>query len=155
MAFPILQFGTSRFLQAHFDLFVDQGYAEGSGERRIAVVQTTSSPDSARRLAFFDTGQPYTVRVRGLDGEKLVDQEVSVASIGRGVDANASWAEVERLFVDEARWIVSNTGDRGYELDEADGSDAASRARSRPSSPSCCTPVFAPAARRRPCFRAS
>ena len=112
MAFPILQFGTSRFLQAHFDLFVDQGYAEGPGKGQIAVVQTTSSPDSARRLAFFDTGQPYTVRVRGLDGEKLVDQEVSVASIGRGVDANANWAEVERLFVDEARWIVSNTGDR-------------------------------------------
>lgn len=124
MAFPILQFGTSRFLQAHFDLFVDQGYAEGPGKGKIAVVQTTSSPDSARRLAFFDTGQPYTVRVRGLDGEKLVDQEVSVASIGRGVDSNANWAEVERLFVDEARWIVSNTGDRGYELDEADGSDA-------------------------------
>jgi tagaturonate reductase len=124
MVFPILQFGTSRFLQAHFDLFVDQGYAEGPGERKIAVVQTTSSPDSARRLAFFDTGEPYIVRVRGLDGEKLVDQAVSVASIGRGVDANADWAEVERLFVDEARWIVSNTGDRGYELDEADASDA-------------------------------
>ena len=124
MAFPILQFGTSRFLQAHFDLFVDQGYAEGPGKGKIAVVQTTSSPDSARRLAFFDTGQPYTVRVRGLDGEKLVDQEVSVASIGRGVDSNANWAEVERLFVDEARWIVSNTGDRGYELDKADASDA-------------------------------
>src|SRR5271155_1988789 len=124
MAFPILQFGTSRFLQAHFDLFVDQGYAEGPGKGKIAVVQTTSSPDSARRLAFFDTGQPYTVRVRGLDGEKLVDQEVSVASIGRGVDANANWAEVERLFVDDARWIVSHTGDRGYELDEADASDA-------------------------------
>src|SRR5271156_5984086 len=124
MAFRILQFGTSRFLQAHFDLFVDQGFVDGSGKGKIAVVQTTSSPDSARRLAFFDTGQPYTVRVRGLDGEKLVDQEVSVASIGRGVDAKARWAEVERLFVGEARWIVSNTGDRGYELDEADASDA-------------------------------
>jgi tagaturonate reductase len=120
MPFPILQFGTSRFLQAHFDLFVDQGFAEGPGQRRIAVVQTTSSPDSARRLAFFETGAPYRVRIRGLDGDKLVDEYVSVASIGRGVDANANWAEVERLLVEEARWIVSNTGDRGYELDEAD-----------------------------------
>jgi tagaturonate reductase len=119
MAFPILQFGTSRFLQAHFDLFVDQGFVDGSGKGKIAVVQTTSSPDSARRLAFFDTAAPYTVRVRGLDGDKLVDEAVSIASIGRGVDANANWAEVERLFVEEARWIVSNTGDRGYELDEA------------------------------------
>src|SRR5271154_5734240 len=98
MAFPILQFGTSRFLQAHFDLFVDQGYCEGPGRGRIAVVQTTSSPESARRLAWFDTRAPYTVRVRGLEGEKLVDEAVSVGSIGRGVDANAQWAEVERLF---------------------------------------------------------
>jgi tagaturonate reductase len=124
MAFPILQFGTSRFLQAHFDLFVDQGFVEGAGQQRIAVVQTTASPESARRLVFFDTGAPYSVRVRGLEGERLVDEQVNVASIGRGVDANANWREVERLFVEEARWIVSNTGDRGYELDEADVSDA-------------------------------
>ena len=95
-------------------------------------MQTTSSPDSARRLAFFDTGAPYPVRVRGLDGEKLIDQEVSVASIGRGVDANANWAEVERLFVDEARWIVSNTGDRGYELDAGDASGRGRSARAFP-----------------------
>ena len=119
MTFPILQFGTSRFLQAHFDLFVDQGYAEGSGQKRVAVVQTTSSPDSARRLAFFQSGAPYVVRVRGLEDGQLVDREDRVASIGGGVDANADWAEVERLFL-EARWIVSNTGDRGYELSPDD-----------------------------------
>jgi tagaturonate reductase len=123
MTFPILQFGTSRFLQAHLDLFVDQGFVEGSGKHQIAVVQTTSSPDSARRLAFFNTGAPYFVRVRGLEGEKLIDEEVRVNSIGRGVDANANWDAVERLFVEEARWIVSNTGDRGYELDEADSAE--------------------------------
>jgi tagaturonate reductase len=120
MTFPILQFGTSRFLQAHVDLFVDQGFVGGSGERRIAVVQTTASADSARRVAFFDSATPYRVRVRGLDGERLIDEEVRVASIGRGADANADWPRVERLFVDEARWIVSNTGDRGYELDAGD-----------------------------------
>src|ERR1700679_3576498 len=124
MAFPILQFGTSRFLQAHFDLFVDQGFVDGSGKVKIAVVQTTSSPDSARRLAFFDTGAPYTVRVPGLDRGELLGEAGGVASIGHGVDANADWGEVERLFVDEARWIVSNTGDRGYELDEVDASGA-------------------------------
>jgi tagaturonate reductase len=124
MIFPILQFGTSRFLQAHFDLFVDQGFVEGPGKHKIAVVQTTSSPESARRLAFFNSGAPYLVRVRGLEGDRLIDEEVSVSSVGRGVDANANWGEVERLFVDEARWIVSNTGDRGYELDGADSTDA-------------------------------
>ena len=27
------------------------------------------------------------------------------------------------MFVDEARWVISNTGDRGYELDPADRLD--------------------------------
>jgi tagaturonate reductase len=123
MSFPILQFGTSRFLQAHVDLFVDQGFTRGPGKRQIAVAQTTASPDSARRVAFFATGAPYVVRVRGLDGEKLIDEEVQVGSIGQGLDVNAKWAEVERLFVEDARWIVSNTGDRGYELSAGDTFD--------------------------------
>jgi tagaturonate reductase len=116
MTFPILQFGTSRFLQAHFDLFVAQGFAEGEGKRKIAVVQTTASAESARRLAFFNSGRPYRVHVRGLTAGAVVDEWIEVDSVGRGVDANRDWAELQRLFVDEARWIVSNTGDRGYEL---------------------------------------
>ena len=120
MTFPILQFGTSRFLQAHVDLFVAQGFAEGDGTGKIAVAQTTASPDSARRLAFFNSGLPYRVHVRGLAGNTVVDEWVEVGSVGRGVDANSDWGALERLFVDDARWIVSNTGDRGYELSAGD-----------------------------------
>ncbi|HEY1944580.1 MAG TPA: mannitol dehydrogenase family protein [Roseiarcus sp.] len=120
MTFPILQFGTSRFLQAHVDLFIDQGFVDGSGAGKIAVVQTTSSSESARRLAFFNSAQPYRVHVRGLTQGAVVDEFVEVASIGRGVDANADWPALERLFVEGARWIVSNTGDRGYELSADD-----------------------------------
>ncbi|THD46019.1 MAG: mannitol dehydrogenase family protein [Bradyrhizobium sp.] len=122
MAFPILQFGTSRFLQAHVDLFVARGFVEGPGQRRIAVVQTTSSADSARRVAFFDSAQPYEVNVRGLVAGAKVDTWEEVDSIGRGVDANRDWETTEKLFI-EARWIVSNTGDRGYELDASDAPD--------------------------------
>ncbi len=120
MAFPILQFGTSRFLQAHVDLFVAQGFVEGDGTGKIAVAQTTASPESARRLAFFNSGRPYRVHVRGLAGNAVVDEWVEVGSVGRGVDANSDWGALERLFVDDARWIVSNTGDRGYELSAGD-----------------------------------
>lgn len=122
MPFPIVQFGTSRFLQAHFDYFVARGFVDGPGTRRIAVVQTTASHDSARRIAFFDSGQAYHIHVRGLVDGKTVDGWEEVDSIGRGVDANADWAAAEKLFLN-ARWIVSNTGDRGYELSAGDRVD--------------------------------
>ena len=60
--------------------------------------------------------------MRGLVGGAAVDEWEEVDSIGRGVDANADWAAAEKLFLN-ARWIVSNTGDRGYELDPADRAD--------------------------------
>jgi tagaturonate reductase len=125
MTFPILQFGTSRFLQAHADLFVSEALGRGEAAGRIAVVQTTGSADSRRRLAVFAAGQPYRVHVRGLADGRTIDQWIAVSSIGAGLDANGQWGEVERLFVEEARWIVSNTGDRGYELDPDDRPDGA------------------------------
>lgn len=123
MPFPILQFGTSRFLQAHADLFVSEALARGEAAGKIAVVQTTSSADSRRRLAFFNEGRPYRVHVRGLAGGATIDEWVEVSSIGRGIDANLDWDAVEHLFVNEARWAISNTGDRGYDLDADDRLD--------------------------------
>ena len=92
MPFPILQFGTSRFLQAHFDLFVSQARASGQDAGPIALVQTTLSNDSRRRLAFFNSAQPYKVHVRGLAEGSVIDERIEVSSIGRGIDANLEWA---------------------------------------------------------------
>jgi tagaturonate reductase len=120
MSFPILQFGTSRFLQAHADLFVSDALAKGEAAGKIAVVQTTASSDSRRRLAFFNEGRTYKVHVRGLAAGRTIDEWIEVSSIGCGLDANLEWKAVEKLFVEDARWVISNTGDRGYELDAAD-----------------------------------
>ncbi len=117
--FPILQFGTSRFLQAHADLFVSEAMARGEALGPIAVVQTTKSAENRRRLSFFDSGRPYTIRIRGLAKGEVVDRGVQVDSIRHGVHANDDWPEVERLFC-AARCVISNTGDRGYELDASD-----------------------------------
>jgi tagaturonate reductase len=131
MAFPILQFGTSRFLQAHVDLFVSEALARGDAPGKIAIVQTTESADRRRRLAFFNQDRPYRVHIQGLTNGAVVDEWVDVSSVGRGLDANLEWPEVERLFVEEARWAVSNTGDRGYDLD-ADDRPAGAPPRSFP-----------------------
>jgi tagaturonate reductase len=118
-AFPILQFGASRFLQAHVDLFVSEALRSGEAMGRIAVAGTTGSAESRRRLAAFATGKPYRVEVKGLAGGAIVDESVEVESIAAGVDAATQWDELERLFI-AARCAVSNTADRGYETDPAD-----------------------------------
>jgi tagaturonate reductase len=63
---PILQFGTSRFLQAHVDLFVCEALSAGAALGSITVLQTTDSAQSARRIAAFNRGEGFPVRVRGL-----------------------------------------------------------------------------------------
>jgi tagaturonate reductase len=121
--FPILQFGASRFLQAHVDLFVSEALPRGEAMGPIAVAGTTGSPESRRRIAAFATGKPYPVLVKGLSGGAVVDESVEVASVGAGVDAATQWDELERLFI-AARCAVSNTADRGYETDPGDQPDA-------------------------------
>ena len=121
--FPILQFGASRFLQAHVDLFVSDALPRGEAMGRVAVAGTTGSPESRRRVAAFATGEPYRVLIKGLSGGAIVDETVEVSSVGAGVDAARQWDELERLFL-AARCIVSNTADRGYETDPGDQPDA-------------------------------
>ena len=122
MTFPIIQFGASRFLQAHVDLFVSEALGKGAAMGRIVAVQTTQSAESRKRIAAFAEGRPYIVQIKGIAGGAVVENEVEVSSVGGGVDANEQWEEVERLF-NEARCTVSNTADRGY---ETYASDAAS-----------------------------
>ncbi len=120
--FPILQFGASRFLQAHVDLFVSEGLPRGEAMGRIAVAGTTGSPESRRRVAAFATGQPYPVLVRGVSDGEVINETVTVGSVGAGIDASTQWDELERLFI-AARCAVSNTADRGYETDPGDRPD--------------------------------
>ena len=120
--FPILQFGASRFLQAHVDLFVSDALPRREAVGRIAVAGTTGSPESRRRVAAFAAGRPYPVLVKGLSDGVVVDDTVQVSSVGLGVDAATQWAELEHLFI-AARCAVSNTADRGYETDPSDRPD--------------------------------
>lgn len=113
---PVMQFGTSRFLQAHVDLFVSDDAAAGP----IAVVQTTGSAESWRRIEGFRTMRPYPVLIRGrLDG-KVVERRVEVGSVGAAWHAEEDWAFILEQFVTETRLVVCNTGDTGWRLDPRD-----------------------------------
>ncbi|MFK3778772.1 mannitol dehydrogenase family protein [Agrobacterium sp. NPDC089420] len=117
---PILQFGTSRFLLAHADLFVSQALDKGEALGRIAIVQTTGNAESLKRVAALNSGAPYPVRIRGIRDGQDVDEEIPGKAVARALTAPTDWTEVRRL-ARMAKVILSNTGDRGYELDLADG----------------------------------
>ena len=123
MAQPILQFGTSRFLQAHVDLFVSEALAAGEAGQAlggITVVQTTDSPASAQRVAAFAAGDGYPVHVRGLRHGEPIDARITCRAVREALQADADWPRLLEAVAGEVRVILSNTADRGYRLDERD-----------------------------------
>lgn len=113
---PILQFGTSRFLQAHADLYLDE-----AGAGPVTVVQSSGDPARVARLAALARPGGYPVRVRGLvDGQK-VDREQRVRSVARTLSTATDWAEICRIMCEEVRIVLSNTGDAGCRPAADDG----------------------------------
>jgi tagaturonate reductase len=114
MLTPILQFGTSRFLQAHADLFVGEALQRGEALGHITVVQTTGSPERAGRLAALAAPGGYPVIVRGLKDGREINCEQRVTSIARTLSTAGDWDAVKRVFREEVEVVLSNTGDAGY-----------------------------------------
>lgn len=116
---PILQFGTSRFLQAHADLFVSEAASMGDALGQITIVQTTGSAQGAARVAAFRRPGGYPVRIRGWQDGAQVDEERRAHAVTQAWQAGSDWRQVRDAAV-AARVMLSNTGDTGYQLDESD-----------------------------------
>jgi tagaturonate reductase len=115
----ILQFGTGRFLLAHADLFISEARDRGEAVGRIAVVQTTGSAESTARLAALRQSWRYPVRIRGLEDGEVIDEIREGKAIGAALTAATDWADVRALAA-SVPIIISNTADRGYDLDDRD-----------------------------------
>ncbi|MBE9607041.1 mannitol dehydrogenase family protein [Acetobacteraceae bacterium H6797] len=118
MSGRIIQFGTSRFLQAHVDLFVHEARLAGQAVGPIAVVQASGSAARAGRVAAFGAAGGYPVIIRGMEDGAPVERKITVTSVDRGLSAAADWQALTSLFVDEAHYVVSNMGDAGYDVAE-------------------------------------
>ena len=116
----ILQFGTSRFLQAHVDLFVHEAREAGQDVGPVSVVKTTSSGSRDARVRAFGRREGYPVIIRGLVGGSPIERTITVLSVERGLSAHADWPELVQLFAREIELAVSNTGDTGFAVDKAD-----------------------------------
>lgn len=120
MSGRILQFGTSRFLQAHAALFAHEAREAGEDVGPIAVVQVSNSAERTGRVAAFGAPEGYPVILRGLEDGRPVDRRVTVRVVDRALSARDDWPALKALFAEEARFVLSNTGDRGYEVDARD-----------------------------------
>lgn len=116
---PILQFGTSRFLLAHVDLFVSEAMTQGQALGRITVVQTTENPLSAQRVAALARAEGYPVRIRGLQAGVAIDEVRECRAVQAAWQAHTDWPRVREAAM-AAQVFVSNTGDQGYLLDPRD-----------------------------------
>jgi tagaturonate reductase len=111
---PILQFGTSRFLQAHADFFISQALSEGRALGQVTVVQTTVNPESRSRIDALRASGRYPVRIRGVRRDAVIDTTVECSAISEALDANTDWSLVRERFAHDARVVISNTSDSGY-----------------------------------------
>src|SRR5690606_22045008 len=106
----ILQFGTSRFLLAHADFFVSEALANGKAIGTIAVVQTTSNPQSSQRIAALNESRSYPVMIRGLVDGKPFENEYQARGVTAAYSAHDNWAAILDLGA-SVDVILSNTGD--------------------------------------------
>jgi tagaturonate reductase len=118
METPILQFGTSRFLQAHADLFISEAMKRGEALGAITVVQTTGSSARSGRLAALASPEGFPVHIKGRKNGAVVDELVRVTSVKRTLSALTQWEEVTRIFAGEAKLVISNTADSGYDISQ-------------------------------------
>ena len=109
----LLQFGAGNFLRAFVDLFVSQ-----AGFDRIVVVQSTGIE---RAEAINKAGGRYHVAVQGFMNGQVVNETEEVTSISHALHAGTQWEKVLEVGRSEdLKWIISNTTEAGFALDEAD-----------------------------------
>lgn len=113
---PILQFGTSRFLQAHVDLFVSEAAEQRDALGGITVVQSTGNPASTLRTQALARAEGFEVIVRGLADGQPVQLRKTCRSVREAFHAESDWRAVRERARGPVQVIVSNTGDNGWAL---------------------------------------
>jgi len=126
----ILQFGAGNFLRGFADFFIAEANRGANPPGKIVVVQSTGIE---RAEAINRAHGRYHVAVRGILDGKGVDETVEVDSISRALHAGTQWADVLAFAASpDLRWILSNTTEAGFVLEDADGARTADAPKSFP-----------------------
>lgn len=110
----ILQFGTGVLLRGLCDYFVHDANTRGIFNGRIVVVKST---DSGTTDDFSEQDNLYTICVRGLDKNELVEENIICSSISRVLSAKSEWSEILKTMRSrDLKIIISNTTEVGLQL---------------------------------------
>jgi tagaturonate reductase len=116
----VLQFGTSRFLQAHADLFVHHARCEGQNIGPITIVKTTMDHERDHRVDALNMAIGFPVRLKGFEKGQLVDELITVKSVVAAFSAYDNWQKLLQIFSHETEIVISNVGDAGYKISADD-----------------------------------
>ncbi|MEM7230972.1 MAG: tagaturonate reductase, partial [Planctomycetota bacterium] len=115
----VLQFGAGNFLRAFADHFIHLANQGPNPIGKIVVVQSTPGE---RAQWLNDAGGRYHVVFRGIEDGERVDRVEVVESVRRAIVASDDWESVLALAESpDLRFVLSNTTEAGYDLDESDG----------------------------------
>lgn len=105
-----LQFGTSRFLQAHADLFI----GEALGENQITVVHSSGNATTLSRLDALQDKAGFPVIVKGLEGGQPVERLHKVCAVKLALSTTNDWDSVLDAG-EHCEFIISNVSEKGYD----------------------------------------
>jgi tagaturonate reductase len=109
----VLQFGTGVLLRGLCDFLIDKANKKGIFNGSIVVVKTTGADVSE----FTKQDHLYTVCVRGIEGGKMIEEDVVVESISRVLSTKTHWEEVlETAENATIEIVISNTTEVGLQF---------------------------------------
>ena len=98
-------------------------------------------PERAGRLSALAAPDGFPMIIRGLADGVEIDRTQNVTSVARALSTASDWEEVRRIVAEEAEFLVSNTGDTGYNVRDDDLDDADSRFLSGQTAPAASRPL--------------
>lgn len=125
-ATQILQFGTGKLLRGLFDPLVRE---PGS----VTVVQSRDGVATGEGINRASEG--YHLWVRGFQQGQVIEQVERIRSLGAAYSATRQWPEIIRCWRDpNFRLVVSNTTEKGLQLDPQDATGSLAESGIRPPS---------------------
>jgi tagaturonate reductase len=110
----VLQFGTGVLLRALPDYFIDEANKLNIFNGRIVVVKSTNLGNAD---AFTTQNGLYTICVKGIEQEKIIDEVYINASISRVLSATTEWDKILQCAISsDLEIIISNTTEVGLTL---------------------------------------